>query len=493
MFPWTLWICAIVLVGSGAATDVPFVFDENVSSVASYTPAQIEQAHTSSPELAGISPVTTAADNTIMDFPVVGGGSNPQGTIKKNVNDLKNLFDTRVEPDHFKVRELAKYIVGDHPGELTIDQVSAIFSYLIAGDNRKQKVGWSYVGPPRGVNNFFYANETIMQSENQGYVGCGDCGDFAILMSALVESIGGKTRIILANNNSTGSHAYVQVYIGRDDIPNSLTEEIIKYLMKEFDTNKIFANIDTNTKDVWLNLDWWKDEMGNPHPGGPLFPGENNIVLYIREIYPTNTLKLPEKTNSLPRLIKLIPNQTSPQEAGTTVIWTAGAKDLDKDLLSYRFFLNGIPKTEWIKENQYVWDVTDDYIGDNQIEVRVRDGKHADPVGFDSRKVANFTVIESIEKSTNIENQIPIVKSLVSDRSSPADAGTAITWTVVAKDAENDSIFYRFLLDDVPVTKWMMDNVWIWNTTDENLGNNQIEVQVRDGIHQENLDNKKNG
>ena len=95
----------------------------------------------------------------------------------------------------------------------------------------------------------------------------GDCGDFAILMSALVESIGGTTRIILASNNTTGGHAYAEVYLGQLNDPNSQVDAVINWLRQDFETDKIFVNINTSTKEVWLNLDWWPDQAGNPHPG----------------------------------------------------------------------------------------------------------------------------------------------------------------------------------------------------------------------------------
>lgn len=291
MHPVVLCFCIIVLVGSAVASDVPFIFDANTSELASYTSAQLEWASISCPDLIGVPPVTTATGNVTLKVPVVGGGNNPQGITEKKVGDLRNLFDTRIEPDNSKVHELAINILGDHPGDYTIDQICEIFSYLVAGDGHKK--GWSYIGPPRGINNFFYANQTIRQSENKDYVGAGDCGDFAILMSALVESIGGTTRVILASNNSTVGHAYAQVYIGRGDIPNSPPERVIKYLMQVFEIDNVFTYVDTNTKDVWLNLDWWPDQKGVLHPGGPFVPGDANTVFYIRQIYPTCPPKLP--------------------------------------------------------------------------------------------------------------------------------------------------------------------------------------------------------
>jgi hypothetical protein len=392
MFHWSLCHCIIflALVGSAVASDVPFIFDKNIPSIVGHTSSQLEHAHLSSPALVEVPPVTNAAGNATLKFPVVGGGSNPHGTTSRKVDDLRNLFDSRVEPENSKVHELAINIAGDHPGDCTIDQIDDIFGYLVGGDDHKK--GWSYIGPPRGVNNFFYANQTIKQSENKDYVGAGDCGDFAILMSALVESIGGTTRIIMASNNTTGGHAYAQVYIGRDDVQNSETEEIIKYLQQEFDSNNIFANVDTDTKDIWLNLDWWPDQNGSPHPGGPLFTGEGNLVIYIRKNYPTNPIMLPKENNKPPRLISLTPDKSSPQAAASTITWTAEARDPEKDPIFYRFLLNDDPITKWIKNNTWAWSTSDSNVGANTIEVQVRDGKHALANGFDDRKSYGFNI-----------------------------------------------------------------------------------------------------
>ena len=310
MSMWTLCaLCVVLLIQSAAASDVPFVFDKDTSGIADYTSDQIEQAHISSPELAGVPSISTPSDNATLNFPVVGGGSTPQGTSEKKVADLRKLFDARVEPDNSKVHEEAILLTAKHPGDYTIDQISAIYSYLKSGDSSRSIDGWSYVPDPRGVNNFFWANETLSLGEKTNCAGAGDCGDFAILMSALVESIGGTTRIVLVQNNSTGNHAYAEVYLGRLNASNSQVDSIINWLKQQFDVDKIFVTINTSSKDVWLNLDWSAD-----HPGGPFYQGYKQIVLYIRENYPKYPLKSPEKTNKPPKLNRLTSDMPSLQD-----------------------------------------------------------------------------------------------------------------------------------------------------------------------------------
>ena len=423
-------------------------------------------------------PITSTADNEILAFPVVGGGNNSGGTTEKKVADLKKVFNSRVEPDNSKVHEEAILLTSDHPGDYTVDQVGAIFSHLVEK--------WRYVGDPRGVNNFFWANETLSLGEKTNCAGAGDCGDFAILMSALVESIGGTTRIILAHNNTTGNgHAYTEVYLGQDNAQKNQVEDIIKWLKQEFETDKIFTNIDTNTKDVWLNLDWWPDQKGIPHPGGPFFAGDKNIVLYIRDNYKKIPLNLPEKTNKPPKLISLTSDKPSPQDARTSIIWTAEAKDPDNDQIFYKFFLNDNPVTSWVKDNTWVWSTTNNDVGDNRIEVQIRDEKygHALPNGFDDHKTYSFniTVLKPILEVSL--NQLPVINSLVPDKPSPQVVGTIITWTAGAIDPDNDQILYRFFLNRKPVTDWTSNDKWAWSTTNSDVSENQIEVQVRDGKH----------
>jgi hypothetical protein len=283
---------ACIIIGLGLAADIPYVFDQSTSSIADYTPAQLESMRAASPDLAGVPSVSTPPDSEVLDFPVTGGGSAPGSTTEKKVGDLKKVFDSRVEPDNSRVHEEATVLALKYPGDLTIDQIDSIYNYLKNGDGTKK--GWGYVRDPRGIDYFNYANASLRLGDKANCVGGGDCDDFAILMSALVESIGGTTRIILAHNNTTGGHAYTEVYIGQLDSPNSQVNEIMDWLRQKYNSDKIFTHVVTDTKDVWLNLDWGLDEKGNAHPGGPFYKGDKHIVICIRDTYQKTPLKMPE-------------------------------------------------------------------------------------------------------------------------------------------------------------------------------------------------------
>ncbi len=243
---------------------MPFVFGEDVSGLANYSSVQLEEV-SSSPDLVGVPSVNSPSNNEVLEIPITGGGSIPEGKVEKEVIDLKDELNKKVEPDNDRIRKTASILASKYPGDHRIDQICEIYFYLKSGDNSRN--GWRYVPDGRGIDSWNYANESIEIGDEINCVDLGDCDDFAILMAAFVESIGGATRIILVNNNSIGGHAYAEVYLGRLDDPNCQVEEIIEWLEQEFNTAKIYGHIDTDTKEVWLNLDWGPDEKGNALQG----------------------------------------------------------------------------------------------------------------------------------------------------------------------------------------------------------------------------------
>ena len=96
---------------------------------------------------------------------------------------------------------------------------------------------------------------------------------------------------------------------------------------------------------------------------------------------------LPE--NVPPVLASLTSDRSSPQNAGTVILWTANASDPDGDLILYRFFLNELPATDWQLSNQWPWNA---FEGEFQVEVRVRDGMHAGPNESDDNRSEAFKI-----------------------------------------------------------------------------------------------------
>jgi len=272
---WILGLCVIFLIGLGLATDVPFVFSDNLTSVASYASDEIVEISTSSSDLDGV----------------------PKEAPPSSGSDQKEM-EERVEPRNPIVRHEAALLAEKYPGDLNIEQICSIFNYLMNGDSTIK--GWSYINDPRGGDYYEYANESLQIGKEGGYVGAGDCDDFAIIMSALMEAVGGTSRIIVASHdNGDAGHAFTEVYLGRDDGRDSNVECIINWLMDKFDAHKIYAHVDTDTKEVWLNLDWWAD-----HPGGHFYEADEYAVYNIRDQFektPLGGCNVPQRYQSQPK------------------------------------------------------------------------------------------------------------------------------------------------------------------------------------------------
>jgi len=197
------------------------------------------------------------------------------------ITELKKLFDKMVEPYNPIVNKEALRLAAKFPGELSIDQVCSIYNYLKYGDSAAD--GWKYVNDPRGPDQFRFANYTIVSGKDASCSGIGDCDDFAILMAALLESIGGTARVMLSHNDESGGHAYTEVYLGNLSSNGNSIRSIIIKLMQKYNVEDVFVHINSETGEVWLNLDWGPDENGNAHPGGPFFQGDSHKILLIRD------------------------------------------------------------------------------------------------------------------------------------------------------------------------------------------------------------------
>lgn len=83
------------------------------------------------------------------------------------------------------------------------------------------------------------------------------------------------------------------------------------------------------------------------------------------------------------------------------------------------------------------------------------------------------------------ENKNATIQSINPDKPGPQSPGSAIAWTVVASNPDNEKMLYNFRLMGPATggqlkdeTGWIAESSWIWNTTKADAGENQIEVQV---------------
>lgn len=116
---------------------------------------------------------------------------------------------------------------------------------------------WNYVNDPKNREYIATASESLQHFS-------GDCDDHAILMAALIRSIGGTPRLI-----HTKEHIYPEMLIGtKADLENAiyLIKEVL--FVQESKGQEIHYHIDERGN-VWLNLDYTAK-----YPGGPFMSEE---------------------------------------------------------------------------------------------------------------------------------------------------------------------------------------------------------------------------
>jgi tetratricopeptide (TPR) repeat protein len=240
----------------------------------------------------------------------LASGSDSIGTLDKTKltsEDYGKIFAEKVDTNNDLVNDEAAYLAQKFPGERSIDQVCSVFDYL--------KSKWNYTSDRRGVDYFRYANQTLQLGKRAGLAGAGDCDDFAILMSALVEGLGGTTRIIIAHGPK-GAHAYAEVYLGSAN--SEEVQNIIAWIKKRYGIDKVYYHLDFSNDDLWLNLDW-----SAKHPGGPFYEAPYHTPIYVMDIEKTAL----NPANKPPvAVIYFAPSHPS---LGEEIIFTSGSMDPD--------------------------------------------------------------------------------------------------------------------------------------------------------------------
>lgn len=211
--------------------------------------------------------------------------------------------------------------------------------------------------------------------------------------------------------------------------------------------------------------------------------GVNSAIYLVAEINHS-------AENQPPILVSLQPEKKGPSSAGATVKWSAQAADPDGDVPLFQFWLNGPSTgnawkamTNWTEDSMWSWTTTPKDMGNNIIEVRVRDGFHSSPEEWDDKLNAEYQIAAK-------ENQKPAILGLRADKVSPQSEGARIIWTAQASDPDDDTLLYKWWLkgpstDEVltPMTDWTTKNQWTWHSSPSATGMYSIEVWVRDGYH----------
>jgi hypothetical protein len=114
--------------------------------------------------------------------------------------------------------------------------------------------------------------------------------------------------------------------------------------------------------------------------------------------------------NQLPIVISFDPTLDSPQQIGMPIGWQVTASDPDNDTIYYKFWVNG-PKTggawqilqDWSPANTCYWRTDEKDVGQSDVRVWIRDGKHAGAEDKDaSREYLGYKITQEPDK-LNVE------------------------------------------------------------------------------------------
>ncbi|WP_053237043.1 FHA domain-containing protein [Sandaracinus amylolyticus] len=153
------------------------------------------------------------------------------------------LVAASIDAGHPRTRNLAVRIAASAGGPFHVEQVARVWSHV-----RRE---WRYVSDPRGGEYFATASETIENGL------AGDCDDFATVMIAMLQAIGGQARMVMVDGDG-GGHAYAEVCV------DASAEDVARRLAAFYRSPDAPERVELGdihyrsdgACPVWLNLDW---------------------------------------------------------------------------------------------------------------------------------------------------------------------------------------------------------------------------------------------
>ena len=193
-----------------------------------------------------------------------------------------------------------KSINGGAYDQIGVNQISDIWDSI-------RPPYWTYVSDPANFDSYTSASDTITSGLK------GNCEDFAILNAALVEAIGGSSRVITAcSPDGSSCHAYAEAYITND---YSSLQSTTNYLRDRYGVTPVYYHsyLDpSGNTEYWLNLDWQAN-----NPGGPFFQDDGIYKIF----YPDGTYDV--ITNSGSTIVTQTPSMQYLTESTTDVVPTS--------------------------------------------------------------------------------------------------------------------------------------------------------------------------
>jgi len=164
-------------------------------------------------------------------------------------------------------------------------------------------------------------------------------------------------------------------------------------------------------------------------------------------------------------------DRADPESATITVYvgdnetFSIEASDPDNDTLYYKWKLDGDLVAEGDNTTSYFYEPTNDDIGSHTVAVEVSDG--------------DLTTTHTW--SVSVENRGPEITSVEpSSAAVTIIAGDSKTFSVSARDPDNDTLYYEWTLDGDTVAKGEDVTSYTYNTTEDDFGTHTLTVKVSD-------------
>lgn len=244
----TTVVAAVVSVGG--ATALFYAMPERFVDVPGYVGA-VARARSEGTEEEARTPAVPTVESTL-SLVTDPAGSPEEASIRTHA--APRIRDA-IDPTSTVTRTLAVEVAAEDAGPFHVEQVARIWKHV--------RIAWRYVNDPQGTEYFSRASETI----TNGFAG--DCDDFAILLSAMIGAIGGRTRVVLMDGPG-GGHAYTEVCI--DGPPNEVVQKIARFYRRSWDRRlgtrpaqpNVHHRVDASCP-MWVNLDWTTNVIGGPY------------------------------------------------------------------------------------------------------------------------------------------------------------------------------------------------------------------------------------
>jgi len=174
------------------------------------------------------------------------------------MDKIAKRFQTAIDPTDPVVRNFAASIAAGSPGSFNVGQLALLWLKL--------KNDFKYVNDPKGYDYNVSASLNI----RQGLIG--DCDDAGILMTAMLEAVGGTARTILGTGNP--GHVYAECYVGKLGYFRSA---VLPDLAERFPHMQTVHCHQDAVNGCWLNMDTL---LGDGHPGGILYTAISEYAVY---------------------------------------------------------------------------------------------------------------------------------------------------------------------------------------------------------------------